>query len=520
MKLKLSPANGGVELLQPVNSAADKLAEMQALLDQAEAITGLTGEDAAVSNLIDDPDSQTAASLTDSIDERAAFDPDVLVYAQGARGDYTGRLGTAGTGTDSRAAIQAALNAASQRLGTNWYSYLQRRAVKVVLPPGHYLISAPADGPSLDVPEGVELDTSAATLYFDYPSTASGHWCGIQLNQGASLRVGTIAPSGRNFAPDSNRWYDGVRSVASDNFQTFITGNGTSEIRGFQGASVRLIGSWITHLEGIRFTSDLGVVLSCLRTGNVYGLAIPADMASGANRTPTDIYITDCYFNENRYGGIIGPISGDGSTNVGGSVDFTAAGGTKVYFRGCGWEYFNNLAIYLIKCMTVSLDDCFAEEVSAATALVAVFDTISSVHIKNFRLSWGGALVPGPGGNGRNFPTNMFRTKNVGSLIIDGAGIGNSAHNSLHIIGGQSGDADLPTFWDIRGVHISGSQSFVSDSVWRGTDLHTHVAAWNKGRLVLSNGLGQFQHLWVDSTGALRHKGSAPTSDTDGTAIA
>ena len=45
-------------------------------------------------------------------------------------------------------------------------------------------------------------------------------------------------------------------------------------------------------------------------------------------------------------------------------------------------------------------------------------------------------------------------------------------------------------------------------------DVRISSEAWNGGHLVM----GAY-HLWIDSTGDLRIKSSAPSSDTDGTVV-
>jgi hypothetical protein len=49
---------------------------------------------------------------------------------------------------------------------------------------------------------------------------------------------------------------------------------------------------------------------------------------------------------------------------------------------------------------------------------------------------------------------------------------------------------------------------------FRGRNLSIESGAWNGGHIMLGS-----SHLWVDSIGRLRIKGSAPTSETDGTVV-
>lgn len=175
--------------------------------------------------------------------------------AHGAVPDYTGRYHAPGEGTDSRAGIQAALDAASDVAGTDYYGYIGRRSTTVTLPPGQYLVSATGEDASLVVPPGCVLDASAATLYFDYPDAPATSWCGIRVGQYGQLVVGKLYPSGRTAPPDGELVYDAVRLVQTDD-NSRIIGYGDSEIRGWQGAAIRGVGAWLVYVKGLRLVDS------------------------------------------------------------------------------------------------------------------------------------------------------------------------------------------------------------------------------------------------------------------------
>lgn len=175
--------------------------------------------------------------------------------AHGAVPDYTGRFHSPGEGTDSRAAIQAALDAASDVNGADYYDYIGRRSTTVTLPPGQYLVSATDEDASLVIPPGCVLDATAATLYFDYPVRPRASWCGIRVGQYGQLLVGKLYPSGRADPPDGQLVYDAVRLVQTDD-NSRIIGYGDSEIRGWQGAAIRGVGAWLVYVKGLRLVDS------------------------------------------------------------------------------------------------------------------------------------------------------------------------------------------------------------------------------------------------------------------------
>lgn len=418
--------------------------------------------------------------------------------------NYTGRHTVPGTGTDARPIIQARLNAASSLTGPDWYSYLTRRSTAVTLPPGQYYLSAPSGGsPSLIVPAGVHLDTHLAQLYFDYPATPTASWCGIRVDQFASLRIGFMAPSAKNSPPDGTYFYDGVRLLGNDNAGTCVTGYADSEIRGFQGASIRGIGSWVTYVKGIRLTSEFGYVASSWPASNIYGYTQPGDMVPGPARGHNDIYLQDVYFNENRQGGFRGTVNGTPVNPH--NLDYTS-GALQAYFTNCIWEYFNNSAIVATG-YVIGLTDCAFEEVGGDAGM-ATFDTVRHLKINGLRVNYTGQAVPAPGG-GTASPSNpyVFNLASVQTFEMSGGYVHNSFLDTMTLASAAAGGYHVgPTFTD--SYPLAPGPMYASR-------MNTHLSGtWNGGHLMLGA-----HHLWVDSGNVLRHGATAPTSETDGAAV-
>ena len=143
---------------------------------------------------------------------------------------------------------------------------------------------------------------------------------------------------------------------------------------------------------------------------------------------------------------------------------------------------------------------------------------ITAAHINAIRTSvsvWGGG-VDGSG----------YTLTNVTDIsVIDRISIGNTAGdvnntfrldgylNSLYIAGGSAAGAVAGTSMVFRTAAAGGGDG--TDKLTIGpAGLVTIGGQWNSGHLVM----GAY-HLWVDGTGKLRIKSSAPVSDTDGVTV-
>jgi hypothetical protein len=432
---------------------------------------------------------------------------------QNLAGDYTGRWGTVGTGTDDRAAIQAMLNAASQPSGVYQWSELTRRGVTVTIPAGVYILSAPSSGSSLEIPEGVTADFSKAMMFFDYPAAPTGGWSAILVKNSASLIVPSfMGPSGRNSAPaapgtsNTDRLYDGVRVLGVNNVTSIVRARTASEIKGFQGASIRGIGSWVTRYDGpIVMDSDFGYIASNWPASNVYGYAHTAALPgiiSGV-RLHTDCYFDGPYFNGTRMGGVLGVVTGDPTTPH--NLDFTRSGGFQIYFKSVIFEHFANYAAYIPGGL-VSMTDCAFEECALDNNSMAWFQTVQSVMIKNHRINYTGASVPGPAGtNISPFLPNMLKISSVQNFTWE-SGYYRNTYSTAKFADAAS------TVYDVLSPRID-SNAFSTSGF-----MYTPLGRSMSGGYTKALKLGSI-YLWPDANGVLRTKATVPTSDLDGVAV-
>jgi hypothetical protein len=434
--------------------------------------------------------------------------------SQSLAGDYTGRWGVVGTGTDDRAALQAMLNAASQPDGVYQWSELKRRGVTVTLPAGVYLIGAPSDGqPSLVIPEGVTADFSQAMMFFDYPAAPTGGWSAILVKNSASLVVPSfMGPSQRNVAPgapgtsNTAYLYDGVRVLGSNNGTTRVSARGASEIKGFKGASIRGIGAWVTRYDGpIVLSSDHGYIASNWPASNVYGYAHGTSLPgiiSGV-RLHTDAYFDGPYFNGSRMGGYLGVVTGDPTTPH--NLDFTRSGGHQVYFKSTIFEHFANYALQVTGGL-FSLTDCAFEECGLDNQSMAFFNSVQSVMIKNHRINYTGASVPGPAGTNINpFLPNILKIGATQNFTWEGG----YYHNTYSTA--KFADASAGVF-DVLAPRVDANAFSTSSFMY--TPLGRAISSGYTKAMKLGAA-----YLWVDANGVLRIKSTAPTSDLDGVAV-
>jgi hypothetical protein len=222
---------------------------------------------------------KTNASIS-AIDEIRSRTIVVTDAAYGAVGDYTGNQNTAGIGTDNRAAIQAALNAAYTQ-GSSVGDTTTNTSYVVKIPQGKYYISASPDGtPSLVVPLKVQLDFSEAELFFDKPLLGDfGHgilepnplWCGILVGQMGGLVIGKMQMIFGQDLTYGGAWYgmslDAVRVQESD--ISWIRG-ADKEINIFnfgRGAGIRYIGCWNANSRDLNISACCwGIIMSYFGT--------------------------------------------------------------------------------------------------------------------------------------------------------------------------------------------------------------------------------------------------------------
>lgn len=325
----------------------------------------------------------------------------------GAVGDYTGSKTLAGTGTDNRVAIQAALNSAHINGPGGRSDYLGDKRKRVVVPEGKYYISAPTSGmPSLVIPLGVELDFHEAELHFDIPPcnyTSNGitepnpAWCAILAGPLANIRVGEMQIAAGKDQTYGGVWYgmtlDGIRVQESD--VGWITGEGRDHyIFGFfRGAGIRILASYDIHVENLLFgSSACGVVMGYM--GNAFDAYTLYRDGSAAARVSTSLWIDNCVFRNMYRVGILvgadgdwhnptvppGPVSG-GLEYISGSK--AAQGGpvsiSHVSMENCAWgaiTSYTPAGAFLV-------DDLRLEECDDATTSVGVIYGNSTTYKVN-----------------------------------------------------------------------------------------------------------------------------------------
>lgn len=90
--------------------------------------------------------------------------------------------------------------------------------------------------------------------------------------------------------------------------------------------------------------------------------------------------------------------------------------------------------------------------------------------------------------------------------------------NAVATIVGADGEIIIDTTNKTLTVHdgVTPGGSTLASSIGTASlnSFRTGSGVWNEGHLLM----GAY-HLWIDSTGRLRIKSSAPTSDTDGTVV-
>lgn len=422
-------------------------------------------------------------------------------YLSSAVPNYTGRKDTTGTGTDARATLQADLDAASSVVAGSYYNYLNRRSTTVRLAPGHYVFTAPTTGPTLKIPPGVLLDCTDATLYFDYPATARASWCGIEVGQYGQLQLGKLYPSLRTSLPDSALVYDAVRLNQTDS-NSRVTGYADSEIMGWSGgAGIRGVGSWISVVSGLRITRNAyGYVAS--EVGTAYGYTI---LNGGSTRTHTDLRINDCHFVSNTRGAFLGVVSGaSGSPNTN-SYTFLSL---TLGIWGTVFESQSTWALQVYSANSITLVDCAFEEVGATGQSICYLDNCRQITAIGTRINIGAlATVPGPSGDAVANPSWMFQVTSTSVLTVQGMYVYNDRNASFQLV------QTAPTVgYTVSGVRSEGA--FAVGPMFYGDGMTSVAGTWNGGHLTIGS-----HHLWVTAAGVLRHKSTAPTSETDGTAI-
>jgi hypothetical protein len=284
----------------------------------------------------------------------------------GAAGDYNGTQNTAGTGTDDRSAIQAALDAAYTP-GSGGHSDLTHSVSKLVKAPnGKYYISARPDGlPSLSVPPGVTLDLSEAELHFDRPpltynsNTAPNPlFCGILLGPLAHIILGKVIMKPDQDQTYGGTWYgmniDAIRVQESDT--SYIIGAGKDNlIIGWRGAGVRHIGCLNSFVSNIKFWANcFGIVQSYFGTAYDGSVTGSGYTRYRGNTIPEGVsvalYVSHCTFLNLYKKGVLVGVDGDYHTPAGGGFEVVTTSkiaGGPVSLNQCSFENIGEEVAYV-----------------------------------------------------------------------------------------------------------------------------------------------------------------------------
>lgn len=381
----------------------------------------------------------------------------------GAVGDYSGHMTLAGTGTDNRAAIQAALDAA--HFGQSSYeSVITGTAWRVVLPKGKYYISAPTDGsPSLRVPSKVHFDYSEAELFFEIPLrnyTANGitepnpAWCGILLGAMGGLTLGRAQIIWGRDQTYGGQWYgmtlDCIRVQESDGSR-IVGGRINHHIFNFRGAGIRYIACINQYLSDVSIANCCyGVVMGYF--GTAFSAAVTAGYmtryrtgGTAAENVSTNLHINKCMITNIYRTAIFIGAAGDWNNPASASVFYGgleqpngayAAQGGPISISDCSFEniaygiLYGNASIGALYMTRNRSEECGDNTIS----LGVIYGNALVLNIKD--LTWGGtgtrsvtkASYTGANTSGVLAPTTFVRNDGVNCApVIENVFISNPA---------------------------------------------------------------------------------------------
>jgi hypothetical protein len=291
--------------------------------------------------------------------------PTIYATDFSAVGDYTGGLSTAGTGTDNRVAVQAAITSAYTQGPGGIDDVLDNTSYEVNLPKGKYYISARSDGlPSLSIPLGVRL-VGEGELYFQRPPTNNfGHgiaepnplWCAVLAGDRGACDVSLIMIPGQDLTY-GGAWYgaslDGLRVQESG--LSFIHANaGRHRIFGFtRGAAIRYIGSYNAYFDHWDVGNcAYGVIMSYF--GTAFNGYTRYRATNDANNVSTSLWLGDSAFTGIFGTGILIGVNGDYNTPSAGGFENTtfdrSVNGGPINIGGRA--AFENIGNGILRCTT------------------------------------------------------------------------------------------------------------------------------------------------------------------------
>lgn len=450
----ISVTGGG---LQPANNLSDVANAATSRLNigasaQADLIT--------VSNVVA---SRTTIYVTDP--------------AFGAKGDYNGTQNTAGTGTDDRAHIQAALNAAYTQGPGGFSDLIHSTNWLVVAPKGKYYISAPANGTNaLFVPPGVTLDLRESEFHFDRPpltyntnTEPNPLFCGILVAPGGHIIGGKVIMKPDQDQTYGGTWYgmniDAIRVQEADN--SYIIGAGKDNlIIGWRGAGIRYIGCLNSFVSNFKFYANcFGIVQSYFGTafdGSVTGTGY---QRYRGNTIPEGIcvalYVDHCSFLNIYKNGFRVGVDGDYHNPTGNgfeNITLAKIGGGPVSVTQCSFENIAEEVVFAEESGALNLTDCRIERSGSAgsgSGTILAAET-RAVALKNvtweelggtcFHATYTGPLVsftPNPGVFLRVNATDI-------SPLLENVYINANANLSCQLVDGNNNVTRLPVLINYR----------------------------------------------------------------------
>lgn len=409
----------------------------------------------------------------------------------GAVGDYSGDMTTAGSGTDNRAAIQAALDAA-HTAGASFGDVLKGSSHRVVLTKGKYYISARSDGmPSLRVPLKVDFDFGEAELHFQLPlrnytnngiTEPNPAWCGILVGQMAGLKIGRMLSIWGQDPTYGGTWYgmtlDAIRVQESD--ISWIRGDGNPhQIFNFRGAGIRYIACWNAFVSDLSIANTAyGIVMSYF--GNAFSAYTRYRGTNDAENVSVNLWASRCSFLNIYRTGIYTGAGGDwhnpGSPSVASGgleehvVDGRAQNGGPISVTQCAFE---NVAFGAIRAYgsvpSLFVTDCRMEECDDATTSVGVIYGNGPVKVDGLHFgSTGLRSITLANYNSANssvtcVPMLLVRCDGVDtSPLLQNVFVANTANNSSKLVS-LSALARLPTIINYRTSSAAQMQGTGSD---------------------------------------------------------
>lgn len=400
--------------------------------------------------------------------------------AYGAVGDYSGDMTLAGSGTDNRTLIQAALNAARTVGSGGFGSMVSGYSAVVKLPAGRYYIAAPSSGTnSLYVPSKVLFDISEAELHFGIPArdyTANGitepnpAWCGILVGAQGGLVLGRMQIKWGSDQTYGGAWYghtlDAVRVQEAD-ISWIRGGSAPHHIFNFRGAGIRYIACWNAFLSDVSIANcSFGVVMG------YYGTAFSAYTryrtgGTAGESVSTSLFIDRCSFVNIYRTAVFTGAGGDWNNPASASVFYGGLEQPNGSYASQGGPIsitqsaFENVAFGAVlgSCPLGALliENCRMEEVGDNTSSFGVIYG-NSVTMKVSGITWGGtgtrsitkATYTAANTSAVIVPTVFIRCDGVDvSPVLQNAFLANSAVNTTALFRLGS-NARLPTIINYR----------------------------------------------------------------------